>query len=345
MGQFASSLLPQIILPIEHGDQVGHARREAIRMAQALGFNETLCGNVGVVVTEIASNLARHAIGGELIIRETGWGPTNGLEIISVDQGPGMASVTRSLRDGYSTRGGAGIGLGAVKRLATALDAHSVPGIGTVLVAQFGVEPPSPRRRSFALDVSAISLPLPGETACGDAWAVWQEPNRTVIMVVDGLGHGELAAQAAQEAVQVFQEHPELPPARLIKACHDRMRHTRGAAMAVAEIYHRTHEIWYAGVGNINGRVYTGATSKGMVSYSGTVGHTIRKINEFTYALPPGAVLVMASDGVSNRWEFEDYPGLVVRQPATIAARLCRDFRRTTDDSTVLIARWMGDVP
>src|SRR5690606_26160681 len=98
--------------------------------------------------------------------------------------------IGASLRDGYSTAGSPGTGLGAIKRLSDEFDIYSAPGKGVALLARLrsrrpqSVTPPTP------LEIGAVCLPKPGEEVNGDAWAVEWRNGHCVILVVDGLGHG-----------------------------------------------------------------------------------------------------------------------------------------------------------
>jgi hypothetical protein len=92
-------------------------------------------------------------------------------------------------------------------------------------------------------------------------------------------------------------------------------------------------------VGNISGVIVQNAQTRSMVSYNGTVGHELRKVQEFQYPWPANGLLVMCSDGLSNRWEFRRYPGLAMRHPAVIAGVLWRDHNRGRDDATIFVAR------
>jgi serine phosphatase RsbU (regulator of sigma subunit) len=180
---------------------------------------------------------------------------------------------------------------------------------------------------------------MPGEESCGDSWAADVRPGRSVVTVVDGLGHGPDAAEAARMAIRIFQANAAEPPARIIERMHDALRSSRGAAVAVAEIDTERGSILYAGVGNISGVVVSGRETRSLVSHSGTVGHQLHRLQEFPYPWPEDALLVMHSDGVTQRWELDRYPGLASRDPALVAGVLYRDFTRGRDDTTVLVAR------
>ena len=258
--------------------------------------------------------------------------------MLALDKGPGIANAAQALRDGYSTTGSPGTGLGAMARLATLFDIHSVPGAGTVLLARLWSKPLS-NIRPPPLEVGALSLPKPGEVVCGDRWAVAWFPDRTLILVADGLGHGPGAAEAAMEAVQTFHERAALAPVAIVESIHAALRSTRGAALAVTEIAPSQEAIRFAGVGNISGVVLSSEGSRQMVSHNGTAGHSARRIQEFTYPWSSDALLVLYSDGLVSHLHPERYPGLLKHNPDLIAATLYRDYTRGRDDVTVVVAR------
>ncbi len=293
------SLSESMILPVTEASQVGEARRLATRLAQGLGFDETEAGKVAIVVSEAARNLAVHATGGELLLRALECDGVGGIEVLALDRGPGIANVAQALRDGYSTAGSPGTGLGAIARLSALFDIHSVPEVGTALLARLWSRPLPRHLQPHPLDIGVVCLPKPGEEVCGDGWAVDQRPGRGLILVADGLGHGQAAGEASQEAVRVFQENPHLGPVAMIEAIHPTLRHTRGAAVAVAEVDISHQVVRFAGVGNIDGVISFGYAqdrlssggSRHTVSHHGTVGHEVRKIQEFTYPWPEGALI------------------------------------------------------
>ena len=326
-------------LPVTDISRVAEARRAATALAGRLGFSEAGVGNVALVVTEAATNLIKHATAGEILLYALRSGQIGGIEVLALDRGPGMTNVAKCLRDGYSTIGSPGTGLGAIRRLATSFDIHSAPGAGTMLLARLWSEP-LPDRPPF-LEVGAVSLPKPGEDVSGDEWAIAWFPERALILVADGLGHGPGAAEAAREAVYTFHEQAALTPAAIVEAIHSALRSTRGAAVAVAEIAPAQETVRFAGVGNISGVVLSTECSRNMISYNGIVGHTVRKIQEFTYPWPANALLILYSDGLTIHLDPEHYPGLIKRHPDLIAATLYRDYARGRDDATVVVAQGM----
>ncbi len=139
--------------------------------------------------------------------------------------------------------------------------------------------------------------------------------------------------------MRVFEENAKLGPKAILEKAHAALKNTRGAAAAIAQIDRTQQTICFAGIGNISGLVFTDNQSRSMVSYNGTVGHMMRKVAEFVYPWSPQSVLIMHSDGLAAQWNLNRYPGLASRHPALIAAVLYRDFKRTRDDMTVIVAK------
>lgn len=331
---------PSVAMVVDHPSRVGEVRRRAVIVAERVGLDESDRGRVALVVTEAASNLAKHTPRGEVVIQ--GWrGPGDRavVDIHSLDGGPGMADVGRCLADGYSTAGSAGTGLGAISRVADRYAVHSEPGVGTVLWARIDRRPAGARRLS-SLELGVVGVAASGEDACGDEWAVLSGEDQHFVVVVDGLGHGPFAAEAARGAVAAFRDSVSREPGEIVAAISGAIRGTRGAAVAIARLDPGSGRVCFAGVGNIVGAIIDRATgrSTSMVSMNGTAGHVVPRIQEFHYDWPAGAVVLMHSDGLDRRWDLTRYPGLASRPPALIAGLLYRDHRRERDDATVLAA-------
>lgn len=328
-----------IALPILESSQAGEARRRAVAFASRLGFNETERGKVALVVTEVANNLVRHAQDGVLLLQALEQNGIAGVEILALDKGPGINNLNECLRDGFSTRGTPGNGLGAIDRLSTLFDIHSVPSVGTAILSRCWASPLPQDRPQDPLNLGAVCLPKTGEEVSGDTWAIAQSDRVHLLLVADGLGHGPLAAQASLAAVRVFRENAHQSPRVIMEAAHAALRSTRGAAVAIAAIDLERQILHFAGVGNIAGTIINPAGNSNLVSHNGTVGHEVRKIQEFTYPWPRGGLLVMHSDGLKSQWRLERYPGLLAKHPSLSAGVLYRDFNRGRDDVTVVVAR------
>ena len=327
------------IVAVEIADpsQVGEARRAATKLATEVELDETAVGRVAIAVTEMGTNILKHATRGEIIVRSDR-GPVPTVELLAIDSGPGIADVERALRDGYSTAGSSGGGLGALARLANTFDVFTAPGKGTILLARVG--PGSRPLAEHALALGVVRVPKVNESVCGDDWRLTNYPSSAALLVVaDGLGHGVAAADASGLAVRVASSGREFSAAEAMNATHGALRSTRGAAGAAALIAADHRSIRFSGVGNISACIVERGSVKTMVSHNGILGHSARRIQEFEYHWPASALLVMHSDGVSGRWDLDDYPGLGSRDPSIIAAVLYRDFTRRHDDAIVIVVR------
>jgi anti-sigma regulatory factor (Ser/Thr protein kinase) len=317
--------------------QAGEARRVSVELTTAIGMNETECGKIAISVTEIATNLIKHAQQGKLLCETVRHNGSCGFRVLSLDRGPGIPNISAALQDGYSTYGSSGNGLGAVRRLSTVFDLYSQPKIGTCILAEFWQNRKPNATQSFSLGV--VSVAMRGEPVCGDGWGMRTTPDRSFFMVVDGLGHGILAAEAAREAERVLADSHCSSASTIVRDLHDALKKTRGAAAAVAEISQEKGTLTYAGIGNTSATVIDGANRRGIASHNGTLGHQMHKIQEFTVPWNEDSLLIMHSDGLASRWDLKQYPGLASKHPSIIGAMLYRDFQREKDDVTVMAVK------
>lgn len=323
---------------IDESASAGTARRAAAEAGRSLGFSESRVGELSIAATELATNLVKHAVDGRLLVRNLRRAGVGGVLLVAVDSGPGMADLAASGRDGHSTSGTLGIGLGAVRRLATRSDGYSLPGRGTVLAAEFWMPESRTAVKPDVPDVDCVVRPITGEKVAGDACAVRHTASGPLLLVSDGLGHGPLAAAASAAAVEAFHGAPDGSPSMVVEHLHRRMSHTRGAAIGVAALDRHAGTVRYAGLGNIAGHVVRPGERRQMVSLPGIAGHQRRSVREFSYALPPDAAVVLHSDGLVDRWTIDDYPGLLHRGAIVVAATLLRDAGTRNDDASVLVA-------
>jgi hypothetical protein len=294
-------------------------------------------GEVATIATEMATNLLKHARSGELHVSRLSSSGECGVEILSIDRGPGMTNIRHCAVDGFSTAGTPGTGLGAITRMADVFDAWSQPGQGTVLMAR-KYRSGKPAIVNGFWECAAVQVPYPGESACGDNWAVRREGGATSIILADGLGHGILAAEASSAAIRAFKKGRLETPALMLENVHLALRPTRGAAVAIAYTEHGG-ALRYAGLGNISGVLPGAQGSRSMVSHNGTAGMDRGRFQEFEYPLPAERVIVMHSDGLTTNWSVSAYPGILQRHPAILAGVLYRDASRGRDDACVVVGR------
>jgi anti-sigma regulatory factor (Ser/Thr protein kinase) len=316
---------------------VAPARRGIGALAGQLGFDAEDAGRAALVATEIGTNLVKHGGGGELIAQQIGRDGRIGLELLGLDKGPGIDDVAKCLRDGYSTSGSPGTGLGAMERLSQHFEIYSRPGQGTAVLAQLwpdSRQPPSARTQ-----IGALVIPKPGETSCGDSWCYHDRVEGILVVGIDGLGHGLGAEQASSEACRIFEAEKHRPPQRLMQILHEGMRPTRGAAVTMLEVDWDAGRVTSIGVGNVAAALITGTETKRIATDNGIVGHVMSRPRELIHACQPDTVLVLHSDGLTSNWQAERYPGLMQHHPALIASVLYRDCKRGRDDSLVVVIR------
>lgn len=324
-------------LVIAESSQTAEARRVSQTMAGRIGFDEVKAGQVAIVAMEAATNLLKHAGKGEILVQVLyERGELSGLRMLVLDAGPGIANLGECLRDGYSTAGSAGTGLGAISRLSDQFDIYTQPGKGTAILAEFW---PKGRAPEPEFEIGGFSVAVEGEELSGDAWSYTNTLDDASIFVVDGLGHGPLAEIAAREAVKAYEANSTLAPAEILDAVHRATRSTRGAAVAIVRTDWRDGMARFAGVGNISGALVGPSTTRHMVSMNGIIGHEIRTMREFTYPWDAGSLMILYSDGLGTKWDLDAYPGLRRKPCSLIAGVLWRDYARSRDDSTVIVAR------
>ena len=323
-------------VPVEDATRVGQARRTALQVAQQLGFDEEDAARVAIVATELATNILKHAQRGVMQVQPVAAEGGQGVELVAVDKGEGF-DFAACLADGMSTAGTPGIGLGAVWRMAQVVDMYA-DARGSVVMARL-----YPRQGAYRdLRYGASQRAYDNAPLCGDGWSVAYDPQARSAMLVDGLGHGALAHDAACAAMQGFGETDVRDPASAMDALHRSMSGSRGGAVAIATYDERHGTLRFAGIGNISAALHSLEGSRGLASHPGIVGVQYRGARAFDFAEAAGKLLILHSDGLQTRWSLSDYPGLVRRHPSVVAAVLLRDFDRGRDDASV-VALSLGD--
>lgn len=317
--------------------EIAPARRGVNVLAAQLGFDAEDAGRAALIATEIGTNLVKHGGGGTLIAQRMTSGARSGLQMLGLDKGAGIADLGKCLRDGYSTGGSPGTGLGAMERMSQHFEIYSRPDQGTAVLAQLWPDcrAPAPER----LQIGSLVVPKPGETLSGDAWCYHERVEGIVVAGIDGLGHGLGAHHAAAEACRVFEAEKHRPPLRLMQVLHEALRPTRGAAVTLLEVDWNAGRATSVAVGNVTAALINGNEVKRLAADNGIVGHVISRPRELQHPCSPDSVLVLHSDGLTASWQAERYPGLMQHHPALVAGVLYRDCVRGRDDSLVVVIR------
>ena len=315
---------------IDEPSAVAGARRLTAAAARAVGFPDERVNEIQIVVSELASNLVKHAGGGDLVVRAMPGDGAPGLQVVTIDSGPGCRDIEALVRDGVSTRGTLGVGLGAARRLATRLELHSVPARGTIVDAVFLSEP------AGTFPVSSLVRPLAGQSVSGDATAYRTLPGGLLVMVADGLGHGPLAALASARATEVLANSTSTSPSELIRLMHGALAGTRGAAITIALLDRASGTLTHAGVGNVAGRLVGPGRSRSLAVQPGIVGHNLPRVRELQQAVDSTQTLVLHSDGLTEKWNLDQFPDVLGKGPTVLAAAVLREAAVHRDDAGIL---------
>lgn len=185
-------------------------------------------------------------------------------------------------------------------------------------------------------DIGTVNRCAEGETVSGDAFLIDRRNGSLLIGVVDGLGHGPKANEAALEFSAVINEEPTMPLDKLMATANLRLARTRGAAAAILRIDSTSRRLDFVGVGNIHLHSIT-PDSVHPVCAPGIVGHRLRKIVPFGFDMPDWGVFAMCSDGISSRIVMEQYASLGAQQ---IADTLLESHGKSYDDATCVVVRY-----
>ena len=326
---------------IEERSFISYIKREVHMEVTRAGFSEKKIAAIDLIVSEMTSNIVKHAGSGELLYRCVEMEQGNPeFEVLCIDKGPGMADPTRMRKDGVSTTGTLGQGLGAIERLSTFSEVYSLPRWGTIVYSHVKMKEKQLRGKTPDVEIRALCVSKPREVACGDGYRVKRTMGDVRIFLGDGLGHGLDAKAAVDSAGDFFMATPESDPVEIIRQMHEKVRRTRGLVAAVAVLDKATSEWKICGVGNISVRVYTGLQVKNYMSFNGTVGLNIpTSLKNSTFPLEKNQHLIMSSDGIRTRWNLTQYPSIFKYDSTILAAAVYRDNFRGNDDASILVAK------
>lgn len=315
-------------------------KKEIHQLAVDAGFSTTKTGKIDIIVAEMASNLVKHAGGGEILVQISPDNDNPFIELISIDNGPGMADPAKMTEDGFSTSNTLGHGLGSIKRLSDNFQIYSQKDWGTVLLSRvYKGELPHFTKKS-ATEIKSIVVAKPGETESGDGTYYTIEQDRVKIFLGDGLGHGADAHTAIQAAVNAFKQSDGEMPAEILRSMHVAVKKTRGLVGTVAIYYFKERKWRICGIGNIATRILHSLNIRNCMPYNGIIGMNVpNTIKEQEIINERGQILVMCSDGIKTRWDIQKYNSIFKYDLTIAAAAIYKDFARKTDDMSVLVAR------
>ena len=194
------------------------------------------------------------------------------------------------------------------------------------------------------IEYGVAKFALPGQGQCGDHHLVCCNQSGILIAAIDGIGHGEEAANAAKAAVSILKTGADEPVISLVQRCHEGLRSTRGVVISLASIDPGHGMMTWVGVGNVQGVLMRSGAAKGTVQEvlllrAGVVGSQLPALQAAVLPIAKGDTLVFATDGI--RGEFaEDLSAL--ESPQRAADRILERHCRGNDDALVLVVRLTG---
>jgi serine/threonine-protein kinase RsbT len=268
-------------------------------LAERLGFSRTERTQVVTAISEVAGNIWLYAGRGSVELAPVDEPERVGLSVVAVDAGPGIADVELALSDGYSTRGGMGLGLPGAMRLMDDFDVDSEVGRGTkVTMARWLAKPGATITEPPLLDWSAADAP-------GEALALMIPfPNGMLLAAVAGLGRRDVAVAAAATAREVLESHPGESPVALVQRCHDALHGGRRVALALASVSELDSWMTWLAVGRAEAMLLHPAPTEEPMSEAapalqGVVGQRLPALRASNVLVKRGDTLVLSSGGVA----------------------------------------------
>jgi serine/threonine protein phosphatase PrpC len=282
-----------------------------------------------------------------------------GIQIESDDRGPGIADVEKAIADGFSTAGSFGSGLGAVNRLMHEFDITSRKGVGTHIVCRRRVREVAKAVVPCPLDFGVATRTCPGRDVNGDDFIIKQWGESALVGVIDGLGHGQFAHQAAEAARQYVETHLDQPLSALFHSVGRACYSTRGVVMALARFdfglqntvirlknpqsgvrnLQSEIKLTFASVGNIEVRVFGSPEPMNFIVRRGIIGANAPNPVITEHRWEPKYVMVLHSDGLVTHWKWDDFPEPAEAPATVVVQRLLQRLARDNDDATVVVVR------
>jgi anti-sigma regulatory factor (Ser/Thr protein kinase)/serine/threonine protein phosphatase PrpC len=325
-------------ISVAHTSEIKQAMDAARQFATSIGFSSADCDEIVLAVTELASNLIKHATGGIIKFSRTEDRP--GIQIESEDHGPGIPDVEQALTDGYSTAGSLGVGLGAVNRLMHELEVYALSPAGTRIVCQRWLRSKTTGPFLRWLEFGAATRAYRRQPENGDSFFIRQWEGAALAGIIDGLGHGEFAQRAAQSARNYIEQHFDQSLPNLFRGVGRACSATRGVVMALAQFDAARKSVAIASVGNVETRLLTGGTGRGNIAVRrGIVGLNAPNPVVTEHPWGPDNLLIMHSDGLRTHWEWDEFRDVAREAPGVIAQRLVSALGKIDDDATALVAK------
>jgi phosphoserine phosphatase RsbX len=194
------------------------------------------------------------------------------------------------------------------------------------------------------LEYGLAKFALPGQGQSGDQHLVTCNQRGVLIAAIDGLGHGEEAAHAANAAISILRAGTDEPIISLVEHCHEKLRSTRGVVMSLASIDAAHGLMTWLGIGNVQGVLMRADTKKGnamenLLLRGGVVGSQLPPLQATILQIARGDTVYFVTDGVDSHFVQSLTP---LENPQRAADRILEHFRSGNDDALALVVRLTG---
>ena len=189
------------------------------------------------------------------------------------------------------------------------------------------------------LSIASFGRPCLGERLSGDAAFIDERDGRVCLAILDGLGHGPSAHQVVQRALELLRLGWSPDPAATLRTLHEALRGTLGMAAGLGVLDVTSGELAYAGVGNTV-CCKLGVETQRLFSVEGIVGSHMRPPVSRSLRLDRDEVLLLYTDGLSERIDAKQYPQLWGHRAPAIARNLVMRFGKDHDDATCMVVRY-----
>lgn len=332
------------LLSISRYADVVTARRTAKELALSIGFDGTAQEEIVLVVSELATNILKYASRGIVDLHVVYEAGRLGMHVSAHDRGGGF-DAGQALQDGYSSANTLGFGLGAVKRLVDymQIDSRQNRNAGTDIVCkkwlQKSLDSLAPSSR-LPLDIGVISQAKPGQAVNGDAFVVKHEVNGDcLIAVIDGLGHGEYAHEAAQIAKVYIETYSQQALLELFRNVGVACQASRGLVMALAKFEHNCSYLSFASIGNIEAKIVGSQGKWSLPIKRGIVGRHAITPTFVKHPWLPTNQLVIHSDGISSHWDWQQFSPIHNKPAQFIAEHMHHKLYKAGDDATLVLVK------
>jgi hypothetical protein len=306
---------------------------------------------IAAVVSEVVRNIIEYAKKGVLVLSECRKGLQHGIQVVAMDEGPGIRDLDEVLTK--TPRGSTAIvrgrGLAISRHSMDEIDLHAAEGRGTVVILRKWLQPAfaytvAPRVIDWGVD----SRLVPGRSRSVGTYLVSEFAKGALVGLVGGLGHGGEAALAENAVAMTLSAHASEPISDLIWLCHEAARKTSGANVGLASFDQKNEIVTCACLGRVRGfllrsRMGSEPNVESMHPREGILGGQLLTLEPAVVPVSRGDCLTLSMDG-----EGLHFPAALMRHarevPQVLAERVLeQDDHVGPDGALVLVARYRGN--